>query len=363
MKTLLRAREDHNLGQMIRLYQIDDKNIQYTFQQIDSKPKCKSHMEFPIFAHISLTDRCNLNCPYCYAKDGKHLVEMSTTDVMDLINICDQNGVFSITWTGGEPFMRDDLLDILAEANKRNIYQSILTNGTYIPEVFWKSKPEKNINLQFSLNNAWSDDPVDSENHQKVYRNIRKCLEVGLNPILTIVLEPLSEEQIDALMQELIENRVPAARLGFLLPVGQGNNSSYSQYANEIKKTIPIYEAIRDKYRNQIKLLYQFDKRHHTTGPFPRRFSMCEGATTLMYIDSDGSVYPCPLLKSDSDFYCGDVFRQDWAELWDAKPMWKLRSINECPDCDYNCKVWCPAIKHFCGDGIKSLSRYCLKTL
>lgn len=84
MRTLLRVRDDHNLGQKIRLYQIDNNSIQYTFQQIAREPKCTSHMELPIFAHISLTDRCNLNCPYCYAKDGKGGDELSTKDVLEL---------------------------------------------------------------------------------------------------------------------------------------------------------------------------------------------------------------------------------------------------------------------------------------
>lgn len=88
---------------------------------------------------------------------------------------------------------------------------------------------------------------------------------------------------------------------------------------------------------------------------------MCEAGTTLLYIDNNGDAYPCPLFKSDREFLCGNVQRDDWREIWDAEPMKKLRAIPECRDCDYLCNVWCRAIKYFYNRKLTGRGLYCLK--
>ena len=71
------------------------------------------------------TTGCNLSCSWCdtkYAlKDGQ---EMSIKDIKGKIN----NGCKNIVITGGEPFLQEDLLDLLKSLTNKNVY--IETNGT-----------------------------------------------------------------------------------------------------------------------------------------------------------------------------------------------------------------------------------------
>ena len=69
-KHLLRERFDSNMNACIRLYELENGKSQYTVQYAGARPEKIVNLEKPMYAHICITNRCNLACPYCYANDG-----------------------------------------------------------------------------------------------------------------------------------------------------------------------------------------------------------------------------------------------------------------------------------------------------
>lgn len=78
--------------------------------------------------------RCNLRCLHCYStsKDIQYHGELSTKEGIDLIDDLAQFGVPVLLFSGGEPLMRQDLLQLAQHATKRGIRTVISTNGTLI---------------------------------------------------------------------------------------------------------------------------------------------------------------------------------------------------------------------------------------
>ena len=107
MKTiLLRETYDNNIKEIFRLRQLSTGQTVFTaskFGECDSNIKS---LQKPIFAHIRVTSKCNLNCPYCYANDNTNKEDMSDQLLLELVDICNQNDILCITWTGGEPLIR-----------------------------------------------------------------------------------------------------------------------------------------------------------------------------------------------------------------------------------------------------------------
>jgi len=66
----------------------------------------------PFFIVISPTMRCNLNCYGCYAGEYSKREELETWRIEDLLRQAKEMGIYFITISGGEPFVRQDLLDI-----------------------------------------------------------------------------------------------------------------------------------------------------------------------------------------------------------------------------------------------------------
>src|SRR6266498_1668478 len=69
----------------------------------------------PLGAQLDLTYRCNERCVHCYLDHDDH-GEMSFAEIKDLLDQLAAAGVFFLTISGGEIFLRPDLFDILEHA-------------------------------------------------------------------------------------------------------------------------------------------------------------------------------------------------------------------------------------------------------
>jgi len=91
----------------------------------------------PIKGSIELTARCNLNCSHCYINlpaDNKDAIEseLSRKELYYLLDQIVNEGCLWLLITGGEPFIRPDLIDIYTYAKKKGLLVSLFTNGTFV---------------------------------------------------------------------------------------------------------------------------------------------------------------------------------------------------------------------------------------
>ncbi len=100
-------------------------------------------LEAPTLVDFELTYDCNLNCEFCYNTEGEKGAKYTKSEeddkrkldkrkevIDEIVNI----GVSHLAFTGGEPFLDSQLLDLIEYAKSRDIYISINTNGTLITE-------------------------------------------------------------------------------------------------------------------------------------------------------------------------------------------------------------------------------------
>ena len=91
---------------------------------------------FPLRVMFELTYRCNFHCQHCYVpqdyRDKKG--ELETREVFDILDQLKDIGCFYLGFTGGEPFVRGDIMDILWYAKRRGFEVIIYTNGSLIDE-------------------------------------------------------------------------------------------------------------------------------------------------------------------------------------------------------------------------------------
>ena len=78
-------------------------------------------LRLPTTSIIELTNRCNHNCIFCYCPwefDSNYInSELSKEEWFNVIDTYKKYGIQQITFSGGEPLMRDDLFDILDYIN------------------------------------------------------------------------------------------------------------------------------------------------------------------------------------------------------------------------------------------------------
>ena len=84
----------------------------------------------PIAITFSPTMRCNLSCAGCYAHDYPRDGELPLDTIDDMLGSAEKIGVFLFIITGGEPLMRDGILEVF-QKHKRLLFL-IITNGTLL---------------------------------------------------------------------------------------------------------------------------------------------------------------------------------------------------------------------------------------
>ena len=103
----------------------------------------------PEHVYFSLTNRCNLRCKMCEISKNatSEESELSTEKVKDIILQIKDMGINHIIFSGGEPLLRKDLVEIVRFAHQNNIQMvDLITNATMLDEVILKKLVEAGLN-------------------------------------------------------------------------------------------------------------------------------------------------------------------------------------------------------------------------
>lgn len=119
---------------------------------------------FPVAMTFAVTYKCQCNCRHCSA--GRHLrndlSELSTIEAKALIDQSQNLGVSIITFTGGEPLLRDDIYELISYVDKRKAITILFTNGLLLSE----ENIEKLVNAGLYSLFVSIDSPIPEEHDQ-----------------------------------------------------------------------------------------------------------------------------------------------------------------------------------------------------
>ena len=161
---------------------------------------------------ISLTSRCNLSCIYCHAEGEKNPdTDMSTEEIIGIMNVAAKFGIRSIKFTGGEPLIRPDILDII-RAVPKGIESSITTNGVLLAGMAEDLKKAglRRVNVSLdSLNPGTYKRITGCDRLGDVLAGIDAALRAGLTPVKLnmVVLSGINDNEIDDFLRFVRGNR------------------------------------------------------------------------------------------------------------------------------------------------------------
>lgn len=290
---ILRETFDHNLNESFRLKQLENGLSVFTVIKTTQTNLVTKSMEKPLFAHIRVTSRCNLKCAYCYAEDETTSTDMTDESILSVVKMCHIHGILCITWTGGEPLIRDNFYDVISLAYNYGIKQTILTNGTLLERVHREKWPKDNINFQVSLNEVW----IKFEEAKESIYNARKLIEWGYDVVLTITkagirIIPMLDEVFDAFLEEYQYQKVIGfctdeidGYSGFVFCTGDGKVYLPNAINRTIRSICADYnkeEESKAKEENRDPVLLPKFSCHILRHTFCTRF--CENETNLKVI-------------------------------------------------------------------------------
>ncbi|XP_068088824.1 molybdenum cofactor biosynthesis protein 1 isoform X2 [Hyperolius riggenbachi] len=159
------------------------------------------------YLRISLTEKCNLRCQYCMPEEGVQLTPKSdlltTQEILTLARLFVQEGVDKIRLTGGEPLIRPDVVDIIAQLRRLEGLKTIAltTNGInlarQLPRLKEAGLDVVNVSLD-TLVPAKFEFIVRRRGFHKVMEGISRAVDLGYNPVKVncVVMRGLNEDEL-----------------------------------------------------------------------------------------------------------------------------------------------------------------------
>ena len=180
-------------------------------------------------AGIEVTYRCNLNCRFCYL--GDRLNSRPDIPLKKIFNIVDQISTtpcVTISLMGGEPFIREDFLDLLDYSHKKGLVTCVSTNGVALDRSIARRLSSMNmLYLQISLDGA-DEETNDRIRGRGTYKKVINAIEalVSNNVKFSIntVLTRTNFEQLETLRAMAYEYGAEL-RVSRFRPSGRGKSS------------------------------------------------------------------------------------------------------------------------------------------
>lgn len=290
------------------------------------------------------TNACNMYCDHCYRDAGcKAEEELSTAEAKKLLEQIARANFKIMIFSGGEPLMRPDIVELVAYASSLGLRPVFGTNGTLITlEMAKKLKAAGAMGMGISL------DSMDKEKHNQfrkfpgawegAVQGMRNCRAAGLPfQIHTTVME-WNNHELEALTDFAVAEGAVAHHFFFLVPTGRAKTiEAESLRAEAYEETLTRIMKKQQQVNIELKptCAPQFLRIADQMGLKTRFRRGCLAGTAYCIISPRGKVQPCAYLNME----LGDVRQTPFDEIWkNSHVLNKLRTMEYsggCGSCQY----------------------------
>jgi MoaA/NifB/PqqE/SkfB family radical SAM enzyme len=275
-----------------------------------------NHWRIPISTYFAVTDHCPYNCPHC--SYGKHVRgHLNTQKAIEVIQQIKSIGTITIGFTGGEPLVRDDMVDLVESVGEDS--SSVIFSTGYNLNKYLAHRLHQ-AGLDCMTIGIESDSPEEHDSirgvkgsYETAVSSIMTSLEAGLYTAISTVgsRDKLRQGTLERLAE--LATRYGVHEFRILEPIPTG---SFSGQANEIL-------APEESQR-----LAQFHKQWNRRGKGPSiacfaylesdEMFGCGAGFHHLFVDAVGNVCPCDL----TPLKLGNVLEEPLSDIWARMSQW-----------------------------------------
>jgi len=292
----------------------------------------------------NVTNACNMYCNHCYREAGcKAEEELSTQEAKRLLEQIAQANFKIMIFSGGEPLMRPDIVELVAYATKLGLRPVFGTNGTLITlDMAQKLKEAGAMGMGISLDSL---DKTKHDNFRKfpggwegAVRGMENCRSVGLPFQIHTTVMDWNNQELEAITDFAVEKGAVAHHFFFLVPTGRAKSiEAESLRAEQYEET--LIRIMKKQQQVDIELkptcAPQFMRIAAQMGVKTRFRRGCLAGTAYCIISPRGKVQPCAYLNME----LGDVRETPFDEIWkNSEVLNTLRTLEYkggCGNCEF----------------------------
>ena len=331
-------------------------------------------MNTPKSVDIEITNRCNLRCSYCshFESAGDVGKDLPKEEWLRFIEELGRNAVMEVTLSGGEPFIRDDLREVLDGIVRNRMRFSLLSNGTLITEEMarYLASTRRCNSVQVSIDGSipTTHDACRGEgNFVRALEGIRALRSHGVPVAIRVTIHRQNLHDLENIARFLLEETgLPSFSCNSACHLGLCRKNAELVELTPSERSFAMKELLRlnRKYSGRITatagplaeatMFWEMERaRREGREGIPGRGSLtgCGGAMSKIGVRADGVMIPCcqvPMIE------LGRINRDSLKEVWQHHPeLDRFRRRNEiplssfefCRDCPYipYCTGSCPA--------------------
>ncbi len=330
-----------------------EKVCPVSFLDVKSVEPFTQQYSAPLRMDLALTFRCQNSCVHCYAGGPHETPELSTSQWKIVIDRLKQIGVFILTFTGGEPTLREDLPELLLHAQNKGMVTGLVTNGRKLKDKNYVQTLEK-AGLDFVQITLESH---DRKIHDEMTETVGSWSETvaGIenavqSQIYVTTNSTLSKYNVEGFLETVNFIKglgVAAFGCNSLIYSGKANNLSDKEFALSMETLNDVLPKIRDK-ANQLglKFLWYTPTQYCRLDPVKLGLGVksCTAAMINMCVGPDGKVYPCQSYFES----LGNILKDRWKNIWNHPTAVQIRkrayAEPKCKECTQLqiCGCGCP---------------------
>lgn len=285
---------------------------------------------------------CNQKCLHCYAGNQEYATvkELSTEEWKKIIDICKKNCIPQITFTGGEPTLRNDLVELVNYS--RWFVTRLNTNGVLLTEKLCKELYQASLDsvqvTLYSSNPKKHNQLVGADNFEQTVQGIKNAIKAGLNVSINTPLCSINKDYVSTLKFAKELGITYATASGLIVTGNAKKSSSVSTQLSKIEITGIMEKAC--KYAEKVEMELGFTSPGWISESDLKTLKLdipaCGACLSNMAISPDGNVMPCQSwLGKDSSL--GNILETDWSKIWKSKKCAQIRKASS--KSNYTCPL------------------------
>ena len=277
---------------------------------------------------IELNTTCNLECIHCYIPEHNN-IGLSLKKIKELIDDARELGVFNITLTGGEIFLRKDIIDIIKYIRAKHLRVDLISNATLLNQEIVSILADLNLS-KFGVSVYSLDKDIHDyiTGHDGSLKDTLKGIELLKRYNIPVIIKTpvmnINFESIESIKDYCVDNNFEDEFTCSITSKTDGDHTPREYELNNFqlkkftKKTTTIGELIE------------------LVRPINLDENPCEYCKSNIYVNSFGEVFPCNsfLVK------VGDLKENRLSDIWSkSEELKKLQNIKksdtkDCIDCE-----------------------------
>ena len=312
-----------------------------TFLEIEKEEPFTYQYSAPLRMDMALTFRCQNDCIHCYAGGPHTTSELTNAQWKQVIDKLSEIGVFILTFTGGEPTLREDLPELLLYAQNKGMVTGLISNGRKLKDKEYVAELEKS-GLDFVQITLESHKPSVHDlmtktkgSWKETVTGIKNAVQSQIYVSTNTTLSKHNADDFLTTVDYIKELGVDAFGCNSLIYSGRAPDASneFALSTDDLKTLLP---QVRDKAQMlDLKFLWYTPTQYCNFDPVQLGLGVksCTAAMINACVGPNGDVYPCQSYFES----LGNILTEPWEKIWRNPLAEKLRNRGfaeeKCKDC------------------------------